>query len=730
MKKIVLKIDGMTCSACSSGLEKYLKKQKNIKDANVNLVLSIASVEYENLTKKELEALIEEAGFQSLGEFKGIEDIETNQSDKLKFIVLGILILCMMYLSMGHMIGLPSVPFINHHYPMILSTVLCITTIIFLWDGYDILKSGWKNLLHKMPNMDTLVMFSVVFSFLYSLYGYINILLGNLEYASNLYFESTCMVIYFIKLGRYIENLSKNKTKDAIKKLVQITPMQAVIKIDGKEKYVSIDEVQTDDLLICKAGDKIAVDGVVTSGKTYVDESFITGESKPVLKEVGSNVIAGSISYDGYIEYVAKRIGKESTISEIVKLVVEATNQKSKIQKLADKISGYFVPMILIIAVLTFLIQIIIGISFELSLTHMVTILVVACPCALGLAVPLVVVVSNGLCAQKGLFLRNGDVLEKARRIDTIVFDKTGTLTFGKLKIFQIQNYSNYSEEELLNLIANIEKKSTHPISTAFEIEQKLAVKDFQVLNGMGLFGSVRDKDYYLGNHKLMTKLRIQEDYSNQYQKLAKEGCTVIYVIENNTVIGLIGVKDIIRTGIQEVITRFQNKGIEVVMLTGDNEETAHTIAASLGIHRVIASVLPNEKSKYIKELIDQGKKVIMVGDGINDAPSLVIATIGISVNDGTDVAMDSADVILMNNNMDNILDLIKISHHSYRIMKQNLFWAFFYNLCMIPIAMGLLAGYGITMTPMFGSIAMTCSSLSVVLNSLRLKNKRMENNK
>ena len=720
MKKLVLKIDGMTCSACSSGLEKYLNKQVGIKSCNVNLVLAIATIEYENLTKKQIENYIKEAGFKSLGEFKGIDDLETGKSDKNKLIILGILILFIMYISMSEMLNLPSIPFINHNYPLIFTTTMLFVTLIFLWYGFDILKSGIKNLLHKMPNMDTLVMFSVLFSFLYSFYGYINIILFDSQQFTSLYFESTCMVIYFIKLGRFIENISKDKTKNAIKNLVQITPKNAILKRDGKEEKVTIDKIVINDILISRSYDKIAVDGEVVEGRIYVDESFITGESNPVLKEKGSKVIAGSICYDGYIEYKALKIGKESTISEIVKLVVEATNTKSKIQKLADKISGYFVPFIILVAILTFIIQLLIGVSFEKSLIHMVTILVVACPCALGLAVPLVVVVSNGLCAKKGLFLRNSDVLEKAKNIDTVVFDKTGTLTYGKLNIFKVYNYSNLPDEKLLDIVSNLEKHSSHPISRAFNLKKKFTVTDFKTLDGMGIYGKINNKDYYLGNEKIILNLKIKNNYKKDYNFLIKNACSIIYIIENRKIIGLIGVRDIIRSDIKDIINKFYNNRINVIMLTGDNDITAKVIASELGIKKVIANVLPNMKANYVKKLVDSGRKVIMVGDGINDAPALATATIGVSVNDGTDVAMDSSDVILMNNDMSNILDLIVISKKAYKVIKQNLFWAFFYNLCMLPIAMGLLENFGISMTPMFGSIAMIFSSLTVVFNSLR----------
>lgn len=554
----------MTCSGCSSGLEKYLNKQKGIKDAKVNLVLSIATIEYENINKKDIEQYIKKAGFKSLGEFKSIENVENNKEDKLKLIFGGIFILLIMYISMGHMLNLPNIPFINHNYPIVLSTVLLFFTLVFLWYGHDILKSGFKNLFHKMPNMDTLVMFSVLFSFTYSFYGYINIILGINEHIGNLYFEAICMIIYFIKLGRFIEDISKNKTREAIKKLVQITPQNAILKIENEEKKVSIDEVKKEDLLICKPGDKIAVDGIVESGRTYVDESFITGESIPVLKEKGSQVIAGTVIYDGYIEYRAKKIGKESTISEIVKLVVEATNTKSKMQRVADKISGYFVPIIFTIAVLTFIIQSICGNPIEEALIHMVTIFVVACPCALGLAVPLVIVVSNGLCAQKGLFLRNGEVIEQAKDIDTIVFDKTGTLTFGRLNIFKIFNYSEYKEEKLLNIVANIEKRSQHPISTAFKINKELEIENFKILNGMGIYGKITNKEYYLGNDKILDKFKIKNIYENDSKYLTKNGCSIIYIIENEKIIGIIGVKDVIRDNIKNVIQKFEQNNIEV----------------------------------------------------------------------------------------------------------------------------------------------------------------------
>ena len=729
MKKIVLRIGGMTCSACSSGLEKYLSRQEGVSFASVNLVLSLATIEYENLSKKDLERFVKEAGFQSLGEFKGVEDLESKKEDKTKYIVLGILIFIMMYLGMGEMLGLPTIPFLNMDYPVLLSSVLLLITIVYLIFGFDILKSGFTNLIHRMPNMDTLVLFSVFFSLAYSLFGYVQIILENLSYMHHLYFESAAMVLYFVKLGRYIESFSKDQTKSAIRKLVQITPSKAIVKDGEKLREVTIDEVSTGDTLVCRAGDKVAVDGTVTSGKTYVDESFITGESAPVLKTSGSKVIAGSICYDGYIEYSAEKIGKESTISEIVTMVVDATNTKSKVQKMADCISGYFVPIILAIAIVTFILSYLLGCSFSVSFTHFVTVLVVACPCALGLAVPLVVVVSNGLCAEKGLFLRNGEVLERAKTIDTIVLDKTGTLTQGKLRVYEFQNDSNLTDAEFLNVVANLESFSSHPIHTAFDVTKKLDVSHFEELSGMGILAKINDDEYYLGNHKILTRLKLKNRYQTKEDDYSKAGCSIIYVVQNKKLIGIIGVKDTVREESKEAIREFMHRGIDVVMLTGDHEGVANQIAKEVGIRHVISDVLPKEKASYIEKLKQDGKHVIMVGDGINDAPALVASSIGISINQGTDVAMDSADVILMNNNLSNIIDFIDISKRSYHIIWQNLFWAFFYNALMIPIAAGFLSPLGITMNPMVASIAMTISSLTVVMNSLRLRRWKNERN-
>lgn len=725
MKKIILRIDGMTCSACSSGLEKYLAKQKGIISVNVNLILSLATIEYENLNLKDIEKLIARAGFKSTGELKRIEDRENSKEEKIQIILFGILALFLMVISMVPML-LKQLPLINEQNPILLSSIQLIISVIFLWYGRDILKNGFINLFHKIPNMDTLVTFSTLCSFFYSLYSYINLLKGNIHAFHNLYFESVCMVIYFIKLGKWIEKGRISSSQKAIQKLVQITPQTARIKNGKMETIVSLDEVKKGNIIVCKPGEKIAVDGIVKKGKTYVDESFITGESNPVLKEKDSKVIAGSLNYDGYIEYSAEKIGKESTISEIVTIIMEATNQKQKMQKLADKISSIFVPCILILAALTFLIQIIMDYSLHTALIHMVTILIVACPCALGLAVPLVVVVSNGLCAERGIFIKNSEVLEQGKSIKTIVFDKTGTLTHGKLKVFKTYNYSSYQEEELLNIVANLESHSSHPIHTAFKISKPLEVENFKIRNGIGIEGTIHHKKYQLGNqHLLNHQDNIYESHQNH---LTKNGCSIIYVLEEDQIIALIGVRDILRENIETTIQKLNDNNLEVIMLTGDNQKTAKIIAEEIGIKKVLAEVLPVNKKEQIELLQKENKNVMMVGDGINDAPALTSATIGVSINSSTDIAQDAADVILMNHDFQNLLALIEISKNAYQVMKQNIFWAFLYNIIMIPIAMGLGESIGLTLSPMLGSIAMTLSSLSVVLNALRLRRKINEN--
>lgn len=731
MKKIILSVDGMTCSACSNGLEKYLNKQNGIYNASVNLVMANAYIEYDEkiLDVEKIEGYVKKAGFKSLGEFKEIKIESKNKVKKIEFIFYTILAILLMWISMGHMINLPTIPFLDPHMHTTNYIIsLLILTILFIIYGFDIIKNGYKNLIHKIPNMDTLVSIGVITSFLYSLYNVYLVYSGDHHQVMNLYFESAAIVIYFIKLGRYIDGVSKDKTKEAIQKLVEITPNKAIIKVDGKLKEVTLDEIHKGDIVVCKPGEKIAVDGEIIQGKAHLDESFITGESKPQSKETGSKVIAGSLNYDGYIEYKAERIGKESTVSEIVRMVVEATNTKAPIAKVADKVSGYFVPVVIVLAILTFIVYLAIGQTIETAITVFVTILVVACPCSLGLATPLAIIVSEGICATNGILIKQSAILENAQKTNVVVFDKTGTLTYGKLKISEVRNYSKLTDNELLQIVGSIEEKTTHPIGKAFTDYMKenkispLNINEFENITGYGITGKIDNKNIIIGSSKILNKYDINNPYEQDEKDVASKGNSIVYVIQDKEILALIGVNDIVREEAKEVINTLSSMNIETVMLTGDNKETASKIAQELGISRVVSDVLPKEKANMVNELKTGNRFVMMCGDGINDSPALANADIGISVKSGTDIAMDSSDVILTKNNLSSIVKLINISKKTIKNIKQNLFWAFFYNCLMIPVAMGIFRGVGISITPMIASLAMVFSSITVILNALRLK--------
>lgn len=729
MKKIILKIDGMTCSACSNGLEKYLKKQKGVEEASVNLVMATASITYEeNLTIKDLENFVEEAGFHSLGEEKAYEKEEKKETIT-PYILLGILGLFIMLISMQHMLKFPIPFFLDmkkspKSYAIIL-TLLTIPYMIYVW---DILKSGVKNLIHKMPNMDTLVSLGILSSYLYSLVGVGMILTGHHKYVHELYFESTIFVIYFMKLGRFINDHSKNKTKEAIQELVKITPSKAHKKEGDSYIDVTIDEVKKGDILVCLAGERVAVDGEIVKGKSTFDESFITGESLPVEKGKEDKVIAGSINYDNVVEYIAERIGKESTISEIVHLVVEATSSKTKIARLADKICTYFVPTVVGIALLTLLMNGILTKNIGTSITRFVTVLVVACPCSLGLATPLALVVSVGNGAKKGILLKDSEALELSSTVDTVVMDKTGTLTQGILSIREINNHSDLQQEEILNILTSIEKYSTHPLSIGinkYAKENKIP-SDIEMtveeLPGYGLKGKEGNNIYYACNAALLKKLDIINSYEEEEKKMAKGGNSVIYLVKNKKVIATFGLRDVIRKESISLVKKLKKANIKVVMLSGDNKETAQKIADEIGVEEVIAGVTPKEKTEYIKKCVEEGRKVMMVGDGINDAPSLSAAHVGVSLSSGTDIANNAASVVLVSNNIEKVADILDLGTRTMKNIKENLFWAFIYNICMIPLATGIIPKMKIN--PMIACIAMIISSLTVTLNSLRLKKK------
>ncbi len=723
MKKVILKIEGMTCSACSSSLEKYLLKQKGIDDALVNLVMSSASISYEDdITIDDLNKFVSEAGFKSLGIYDEKDDTTNNKN--VYFIINGVLALLVLYISMAHMLNLPVIPFLHMvNHPINYSVCLFLFSLYFIYFGRDVIISGIKNIKYKSPNMDTLVTLGVISSFLFSTFNTIMILKDHNEYVENLYFESVSIILYLIKFGRYIDSISKEKTKDAIKGLVTITPNKATLFTNNKEKEVSIDEVKKEDILIVKPGNRFAVDGFIVKGSAHVDESFISGESSPVKKNINDKVVAGAINLDGEVLYKAENIGKDSVISEIVRLVVEASNTKAPIARIADKVSGVFVPIVMFLAVITFIIHLILGFSFNSSIIYFVTVLVCACPCALGLATPLAIVVSEGLCAKNGILVKKSEILENANKIDVVVFDKTGTLTNGNLRISKIINKSNYKDKDLLKIVSSLESKSTHPIASAFNNNlEKLEVSEFKNISGIGLKGTINNKKYLIGNNKIFDKFKIINNIVEEEKELSLDGNSIVYVIEDKKVIALIGVKDIIRDNAKEVVDKLKHINKRVIMLTGDNEITANIIAKSIGINEIIANASPLDKSNKIKELKNTGLKVMMVGDGINDAPSLSIADIGVSLNSAIDIAADSADVILISNDLNAIYNLFNISKKTLDNIKSNLFWAFFYNTCMIPIACGLLESINISMNPMLAGLAMTLSSFTVIVNALSLK--------
>lgn len=713
MKKIVLNIEGMTCSACSNGLEKYLKKQDGVIDASVNLVMATAMIEYEDfLTLEDLERFVKEAGFKSLGE----KQEEKKNNDLKMLIIFAILGIILMYVSMGHMIGLPVPDILNmEKNPIVYIVIQIIISFSFFIYGFDIIKNGIKNIIHKMPNMDSLVGIGVIVNFLYSLYNAILVFMGDTSMIHHLYFESSAIIILFVKLGRYIDKKNKVKAVDTIKNLVTITPKSGIILKNGEEKVVTINEIKVGDIVICKPGEKIAVDGKVIKGKTHTDESFLTGESKPVSKEIGSKVLAGSINYDGYIEYEAEKIGRDSSISNIVKLVVEATNTKAPIARLADKISGKFVPTIFAISIIALIINLIVTGSLEKAMIALVSVLVVACPCALGLATPLAMVVSIGRASKLGILVKSSESLEAVNKIDTIVFDKTGTLTKGKMTIVDGKYH-----DKTLKILQSLEANSNHPIAKSIVAlaNEKYDVSNFEDVAGKGIKGEIENKTYYAGNSKFVEEMNVENKFKSFEEEYSKKGESIVYLFTENEVLAIFGLADEIKKESKMLVRKLKEENKKVIMLTGDNKVTANVIAKELGIEEVISNVTPKQKKEEIEKL-NKNNSCLMVGDGVNDSPALKSATIGVSVQNGTDISQDSADIILLKDDINILIDLIHIGRKTIKVIKENLFWALFYNILMIPLAMGI---FKISLNPMIASLAMTLSSLTVVLNSLRLR--------
>ena len=716
MKNIILNVGGMTCSGCSAGLEKYLNKQDGIFSASVNLVLATVKIEYDEnlLDVNKLNKFIEEAGFTSYG-----EEYNKNKRKPERFVLLiyTVLTILLMYISMGNMFKIKMPNIIDmHSNPIIYAVSLAVITFLYFIYGFDIIKSGIKNLVNKMPNMDSLIMIGVIVNYLYSLFNMILVFKGDINGLHHLYFEASAMTILFVKIGRFIDKNNRIKATDAVKGLVSVTPKNAVKLVDGEEKTVTINEISKGDIIVCRPGEKIAVDGIVRKGRTNINEALITGESKPVHKEIGDEVIAGSINCNGYIEYEAVRIGRETNISNIVKMVVEATNSKTEIQKFVDKVSGIFVPAIFIIAVLASILNFVIIRDISIAVNVFVTVLVVACPCALGIATPLAMVVSIGKLSKNGIFIKSSESLEILKDIKNVVFDKTGTLTNGKFSIVE----KNISDENML-ILQSIEFNSKHPIAQSiceFSNFNKIEVTNFREIEGYGLQADIGNTTYYVGSSKFVKEQCINNIYENDEERFLSKGYTIVYLFNNDGVLGIVGLADTVKDGVKDLIQELKNMNKNIYMLTGDNEASAKIIANEIGIDNVESNLTPKQKLVYVSNMNDDTNSVMMVGDGINDSPSLKSAAIGVSVEGGSDISADSSDIILMNSNIGIISLLLKVGKKTNRIIKQNLFWAVFYNCLMIVIATGLLP---IHINPMIASMAMMMSSLMVVFNSLRL---------
>ena len=716
MKNIILNVGGMTCSGCSAGLEKYLNKQDGIFSASVNLVLATVKIEYDEnlLDVNKLNKFIEESGFTSYG-----EEYNKNKRkpERLVLLIYTVLTILLMYISMGNMFKIKMPNIIDmHSNPIIYAVSLAVITFLYFIYGFDIIKSGIKNLVNKMPNMDSLIMIGVIVNYLYSLFNMILVFRGDMNGLHHLYFEASAMTILFVKIGRFIDKNNRIKATDAVKGLVSVTPKNAVKLVDGEEKTVTINEISKGDIIVCRPGEKIAVDGIVRKGRTNINEALITGESKPVHKEIGDEVIAGSINCNGYIEYEAVRIGRETNISNIVKMVVEATNSKTEIQKFVDKVSGIFVPAIFIIAVLASILNFVIIRDISIAINVFVTVLVVACPCALGIATPLAMVVSIGKLSKNGIFIKSSESLEILKDIKNVVFDKTGTLTNGKFSIVE----KNISDENML-ILQSIEFNSKHPIAQSiceFSNFNKIEVTNFREIEGYGLQADIGNTTYYVGSSKFVKEQCINNIYENDEERFLSKGYTIVYLFNNDGVLGIVGLADTVKDGVKDLIQELKNMNKNIYMLTGDNEASAKIIANEIGIDNVESNLTPKQKLVYVSNMNDDTNSVMMVGDGINDSPSLKSAAIGVSVEGGSDISADSSDIILMNSNIGIISLLLKVGKKTNRIIKQNLFWAVFYNCLMIVIATGLLP---IHINPMIASMAMMMSSLMVVFNSLRL---------
>lgn len=746
-KEVEIDITGITCQVCVNKIERKVGKLEGVKEIAVNLANSRGKILYdsEKIKLSEILEVIKKLGYEGKKHEDIEEDSKAIESEKklkqefLEFKLAIFFSAIVFYISMGTMVGLPVPNIISPDInPLNFALIQLILAIPVIYIGRRFYKVGIKQLIMRSPSMDSLIATGTGSAILYSLYGTYKIYSGDFHYVHSLYYESGVVILALILLGKYLENVSKGKTSEAIKKLMNLKSKKATLVRDGKFVQVDIEEVELDEIVLVKPGESIPVDGVVVEGQSSVDESMLTGESIPVEKNIGDKVFGASINKNGVIQVKAQAIGKDTVISKIIKLVENAQGSKAPIAKIADKVSGYFVPTVMLIATVAGITWYYLGsrgivkiheAPSIFALTIFVAVMVIACPCSLGLATPTAIMVGTGRGAELGILIKSGEALEKAHKIDTIVFDKTGTLTIGKPKVTDIMSFSNIDEDEILRVAGALEEYSEHPLGEAIVEagkERKLQfpkVEKFESITGKGVTGVIDGKKVYIGNIKLMRDFSIDIINENILEKLAYQGKTPMYIAIEGSLIGVIAVADILKPEAIETIKELKNRGYHVGMITGDNKLTAQAIGKEAGIDIIFAEVTPEEKYLKVKELQEQGKNVAMVGDGINDSPALVQANIGIAIGGGTDIAMESADIVLMKRDLKDVLVAMELSHAVIKNIKENLFWAFIYNTVGIPVAAGVL--YPLTghlLNPMIAGAAMAMSSVSVVTNALRLK--------
>ena len=737
MKNSTFNVTGMSCASCARTVENALNKNEDIK-ASVNIATEKVNIEYDEnkYNFEKIKKIVENSGYglvETLSEEQKMQMYEDKiKSLKNKLILAAVFAIPLIYISMGHMMGIHLPDIVNpKKNAAIYSIVQLLMTIPVVYAGRDFFIHGFKNLARKSPTMDSLIAMGASAAIIYSLYATYMTITVDPEYHMNLYFESAGTIITLILLGKLLEARTKGQTSSAIKKLIGLQPKKAKIIENGVEKEVLIENIKVGDIIVVKPGEKIAVDGKIVSGNTSVDEAMITGESIPVSKNPGDKVIGGSINKNGSIQFEATEIGKDTVLSQIIKLVEEAQGSKAPISRMADIVAGYFVPIVIGIATVTGIIWFMSGSGLTAALTFFISVLVIACPCALGLATPTSIMVGTGKGAENGILIKSGEALETAHKIKTVVLDKTGTITKGKPVLTDLKVYNNFDGNEILQLAASAENNSEHPLAEAIvngakerNVEFKQYDK-FRAMPGYGIRATIDDKEIQIGNRKLMASRKISTEAAEKdYEILSNEGKTPMFISVNNELAGLIAVADVVKETSKAAIERMHKLGLKVIMLTGDNEKTAKYIAKEVGIDSVIAEILPFQKSEEVKKLQEAGEFVAMVGDGINDSPALAQANVGIAIGSGTDVAIESADIVLIRNDLNDVAGAIALSKATITNIKENLFWAFFYNVIGIPFAAGIFYAFfnGPKLDPMIAAFAMSLSSVSVLMNALRLK--------